>query len=508
MDLLAALSALYESSHALSTTTDLDSLLDDVLRRARQLVDFEHGSLLLLEEGGDLAVVRLIGYGERAEELRRLRLRPGEGLSGWAVAEGRSVRVGDVAADPRYYPGLPDARSNLIVPLVVQKEVVGALNIESTRKDAFTEQDERLLTVLGTQAALAIKARRAQDGLEARIRELNALYRISQLATEERDLDQVLAAMLEVSQDVVPNGYCAILLVDPERRTLHMRAARGYASEDEHADIPLGRGITGRCAATASVIVVDDVSREPEYIPGVPGARSELAVPLLADGRVVGVLNAESPEPAAYGREHVRALSVIAQQAAVVLRTAQLHEETRRLSVTDHLTGLFNRRHFVAALEEHLRRARRYMHTAAVAFVDIDEFKPLNDRHGHNAGDRALQAVAAIMREWTRETDIVARLGGDEFAALLLQVDRTSAQAVIERIRASVAELLLAGPEGEPIPMTLSAGIAFFPDDGGEAEWLLGRADAALYEAKRRGRNRVLLAAELTREDAPGEPSG
>ncbi len=502
MDMLTALSALYESARALGASTELESLLDDVLQRGRQLIGFEHGALMLVEPGGELSVRRLVGYGDRADALHALRLRPGQGLSGWAVTHRKAVRVGSVDADARYFPGLPQARSNMVVPLVVRNEVVGVFTVESERPDAFTAEDEMLLTVLGTQAALAITARRSQDRLEERIREINALYRISQLATEARDLGQVLAAMLEVSQDVIPQGECAILLVDPARKVLRLRAARGYAAGTEHAEIPIGRGVTGRCAAMGTVIVVDDVAREPDYIAGVPGAKSEVAVPLLADGRVIGVLNAESPHEGAYSREHVRTLSVIAQQAAVVLRAAQLHEETRRLAITDPLTGLFNRRHFIGQLEEHLRRARRYHHSLAVVFLDLDNFKLLNDRHGHNAGDRALQAVAGILREWVRDTDEVARLGGDEFAALLLQIDGGDARAVIDRIRIEVEGLTLVGPAGEGVTTTVSAGIAFFPEDGGEAELLLARADAALYEAKGRGRNRVVVSAEL-RKDPP-----
>ncbi|MGH9885999.1 MAG: diguanylate cyclase [bacterium] len=497
MDCLAALTALYESTRALEATDDLGSLLDDVLRRARELIGFEHGVLLLPERDGSLAAQRVVGYGERAAEQLKLRLPPGQGLSGWALSHRQAVRVDDVATDPRYVRGLDEAHANLVVPLILRHEVVGVLSVESSRKGAFTVEHEKLLTVLGTQAALAIIAFRDRERLEERIRQLDALHRISQLATEQRDLGQVLAAMLEVTQGVIPGGHSAILLLDQNARVLRVRASRGYAPGIESLSIPVGAGITGRCAETGQVMLLADVASDPAYIAGVPGARSELAVPLLAEGRVIGVFNAESEQLGAYTDEHVRTLSVIAQQAAVVLRSAQLQAETRRLAITDHLTGLYNRRHLVTQLEEHLRRARRYHETIGIAFFDIDNFKTLNDRHGHSAGDRALQAVAGAMREWVRETDELARVGGDEFAALLLQADAESARLVLERIRASVAELRLQDLHGQLVTLTLSAGLAVFPTDGGDSEWLLGRADAALYEAKRRGRNRVILAADV-----------
>jgi diguanylate cyclase (GGDEF)-like protein len=493
-DFADVLAVLHESSRAWGVGEDFDVHLDDVLRRARALVGFDQGMLLVVDEAGGLVARRLLAGS--AADPTRLRVPLAGGLSAWALAHGRAVRVADVASDPRHVGNLPDARSSLVVPLRAGGAVVAALSLESTRPDAFTEEHEQVLAALGAPLAVALDARRVHERLRQQIRQLDALHRISQLATEPRDVSQVLAAMLEVAEDVVPDGDCAILLLDHATSSLRVRASRGYG-EAARAEIPLGRGVTGRAAASGQVIVVDDVSTETDYIAGVPGARSEVAVPLLADGRVIGVLNAESARPAVYRPEHLRSLAVIAQQAAVVLRAAQLHEETRRLAITDPLTALFNRRHFVIQLAEHLRRARRYQETLAVAFLDVDRFKKLNDTHGHNVGDRALQGVAGAMRQWVRDSDEVARLGGDEFAAILLQADGLAARGVIERIRGSVAGLGVKSETGEPVALTLSAGIALFPPDGSESEFLLARADAALYEAKRRGRNRVILAADV-----------
>lgn len=495
MENLAALSAVYEATRALGLSEDLEKLLDEILRQAQQLIGFEHCALMLLDgDTGELAVRRILGYGESAERILKLRLKPNEGLSGWAAQHRKAVRVGDVSRDPRYVEGLEEARSNLIVPLIVRNDVVGVLNVESHRLEAFSEEHEKQLTVLGTQAALAIEAWRSRERLEQRLRHLNALYRISQLATQSIDVESILSAGIEVVRDVVPHGYCAFLLLDPERQVLKVHADRGYFPGVGELEIPVGKGVTGRCAATGRVLRVDDVSREPDYIKGVPNAHSEIALPLVADGRVIGVLNAESEQPAAYSLEHVRTLSVVAQQVAVVVRSRQLQEETRRLAITDPLTGLFNRRHLIAELEEHLSRARRYQEGLAVAFLDLDEFKGLNDRFGHTAGDLVLQAVATLMRAWARDTDEVARMGGDEFAAVLLQVDSEQARQTVERLLETVARLEVEVAEDTTVQVTLSAGIAVFPGHGATADVLLNRSDAALFEAKRQGRNRVLLA--------------
>lgn len=492
---LTDLTALYDATRRIGLSDSLDQLLDTVLEQAQELIGFDHCALMLYEPETDiLAVRRVRGYGDRADEVLELSLRRGEGLSGWAVEHREAVRVADVRQDPRYVAGLRACRANLAVPLVVANEVAGVINVESERCGAFTEEHEKLLTLLGSQAALAILASRARERLQQRIDQLNALYRISQLAAGQDDLDSTLAGILEIAEELMPVGEVAVLLVDEATRSLAVRAARGYEEGVEHLRIPIGQGITGRCAAIGEVLIISDVRTEPAYIPGVEDALSEIALPLKIEGRVIGVLNAESRKLGAYGDDHVRALSVIAQQAAVVIRAAQLHEEARRLAITDPLTGLHNRRHFMDKLEEHLRRARRYGERLALILVDSDYLKTVNDRHGHLSGDRALQAVAEVLRNTLRDTDELARIGGDEFAALLLESGEARARAVADRLREGVHDLQLLSDDGQPLGITVSAGISLFPDQGSDGKALLREADLALYRAKDAGRDSVALA--------------
>lgn len=508
---LTTLTALYEATRRIGLSDSLDHLLDIVLEQAQELIGFDHCALMLYDPEKELLSVRRArGYGDRARQVLKLVLPKGEGLSGWAVRHRQAVRVNDVSVESRYVVGLRKARANLVVPLVVANEVAGVINVESERKDAFTEEHEKLLTVLGAQAALAILAARARARLHQRINQLNALYRISQLAAVQYDLDETLSSILAVAEELVPEGQVAVLLVDESCRCLVVRAARGYGEGVEHLRIPLGEGITGRCAVTGEVQVVDDVRADPGYIPGVPGARSEIALPLKVEGRVIGVLNAESEAQEAYKEDHVRAFSVIAQQAAVVIRSAQLNEEARRLAITDPLTGLHNRRYFVQRLDELLLRAHRYGEPLTLLLADADYLKAINDQHGHLTGDLALQAVAEVMRVTLRETDELARIGGDEFAALLLESGRERALSVAERLQDRIHALDIRSDEGHPLDITISVGVALFPDHGEDAKVLLREADHALYRAKRAGRDQMSVApsSEWTRRaTAPRETS-
>jgi diguanylate cyclase (GGDEF)-like protein len=171
---------------------------------------------------------------------------------------------------------------------------------------------------------------------------------------------------------------------------------------------------------------------------------------------------------------------------------ARLHEsrgELERLSITDDLTGLYNRRYLMEALANEVRRSRRLDHPCALLMADVDHFKEYNDAYGHLAGDEALARIARILRETTRDVDCAARYGGEEFVVLMPETRATGAIETAQRIRTRLATDEVVGGK-----LSVSIGVAQFPDDGDAPESLLARADAALYRAKREGRDRVLRA--------------
>jgi diguanylate cyclase (GGDEF)-like protein len=180
----------------------------------------------------------------------------------------------------------------------------------------------------------------------------------------------------------------------------------------------------------------------------------------------------------------------LAAQAAIALDNARLHTIVQRQAITDELTELANRRRFMETLETELRRAERFDEPLAVVFADLDDFKKINDRHGHQVGDRVLRAFAGVLRGRVRTIDVAARLGGEEFAVLLVETDLRGAEALAESLRAAVADLEVPAGRGEPIRLTASFGVASYPESQ-TADDLLAAADLALYRAKREGKNRV-----------------
>ncbi len=213
-------------------------------------------------------------------------------------------------------------------------------------------------------------------------------------------------------------------------------------------------------------------------------------LPLRVAGREIGTLVGRAASRHT-DREHIEAVSLIAQHVAALIDIAQRLRREQRAATTDALTGLLNRRGFEERFAEELARAERHGEVLSLLVIDCDGLKTINDLDGHTTGDRALQQLAASARANKRVSDPAARFGGDEFAIVLAGADANEATEIAERIRTTLA----AEPLGSGHHLTASIGLAVFPDDGQTTDELLQAADAALYHAKREGGNRVLATA-------------
>jgi diguanylate cyclase (GGDEF)-like protein len=198
------------------------------------------------------------------------------------------------------------------------------------------------------------------------------------------------------------------------------------------------------------------------------------------------------PEGKRFDAETRKLAEWIAAQAGIALENARLHEEVRRQATTDELTGLVNRRRFMEALEAELERARLFETPFSVVLADLDNFKQINDDHGHHGGDVALRSFGRLLDEHVRDFDVAARFGGEEFAILLPQTRAVEAAAVAERIRAALAGAQIAVSDAEHVRMTASFGVAESSLEQTSVE-LLRRADVALYAAKRSGKDRYVV---------------
>jgi diguanylate cyclase (GGDEF)-like protein len=293
---------------------------------------------------------------------------------------------------------------------------------------------------------------------------------------------------------------CMLFLVDSETRRLTLRAAYGFESPGELLErfVMFDEDALGKVAQLGEPILIDDLAAldgEALWEP-IPQRGSIAIFPVVHHGRTTGVMAATREQTNAFSEVETGLLEAISDQLGLAIRHTQLFHELRRGSQHDDLTGLGNRRLLRIRLEDELHRAERFGEAVSILAIDIDYFKALNDRHGHPTGDASLRKLAGLMTRNLRRIDTIARIGGEEFVALLPRTTLTSAAQVAEKLRSIVERTEFPGGEGQPDgTLTISVGVAALrPDESGSD--LLSRADTALYEAKDRGRNRVVTASQ------------
>jgi diguanylate cyclase (GGDEF)-like protein len=305
------------------------------------------------------------------------------------------------------------------------------------------------------------------------------------------DFDKLLVNILERLKNTFGYLNLAILLVDEETQELYPRSYINYPKYIKKLRFKIGRdGISGHVAETKKMYYSPDVSKDPYYIVGAEKAKSELCFPLMLGDRVIGTLDVESPEIDGFTEDDMKLLSGLSAQIAVALYNSQLFEQTKALSLTDPLTSLPNRRSFDMFIEAEIRRAGRYHRSFSLLMVDFDNFKKYNDAFGHPAGDKILKKCSQLMKETIRDVDFLGRYGGDEFISVLPETDSTFALEVAERMRKTIAAQSI-----EP-RITLSIGIAAFPQDSNSKNTLIEIADDACYEAKQLGGDCVNFASK------------
>ena len=216
---------------------------------------------------------------------------------------------------------------------------------------------------------------------------------------------------------------------------------------------------------------------------------------MIAEGEALGVLHLRYESDRGQTRESDRVLAVtVADQIALALANLRLHHSLREQSIRDPLTGLYNRRYMEDSLERELRRGERHGTPVAVVVMDLDHFKDINDTLGHEAGDAFLAAFGEFLRTHTRMEDIACRYGGEEFVLIMPGASLDDASARATQLREAAGRLTIGHRGGTLGPVTLSLGIAVFPDHGTTERSILRAADASLYRAKQRGRDRVEIA--------------
>jgi diguanylate cyclase (GGDEF)-like protein len=332
------------------------------------------------------------------------------------------------------------------------------------------------------------RLRRTSLALSQRVSDLEVLGETGRSLASRLELDRLIETISRETSRAIPAATAVLLAHRGAERDTEQLSV-------ERFDVGTGtfsRQIQARDNGWLGAVVARRVDRRDPGLAGSTGGgvRSRLAAPLVVADGVEGVLAVESPAAAAFSSAQLQLLESIALQAGAALQNAHLYQ----MAMVDGLTGLFMRRYFDARIEEEFERTQRYGSPFSVVMIDVDDFKVLNDTHGHLVGDRVLRAVAAAVQSQMRGVDTAARYGGEELALILPGAEMLAAYALAERIRVAIAAVQIPESPETSLGVTASFGVATHPDSrAGSPEDVVRRADKALYRAKQTGKNRVEL---------------
>ena len=322
------------------------------------------------------------------------------------------------------------------------------------------------------------------------------LARLGDTLSSTHDLGRILSVILDTAIGTTRSDAGAILVMQDARDELVLRAGRNLESRGGGPGlrITVGEGVTGTVAASGEAMRGAVADLPLPLADGEPRAEQLISVPLRTGAGVLGVLNLyDRVDGAPYDDADLETIQSFAGQAAVAIDNVLLHQEAQRLSVTDGLTGLGNYRSFQQNLAREVDRAARFHRPLSLLMLDLDHFKQVNDLYGHQVGDAVLTQVADRIREEVREVDVVARYGGEEFVVVLPETGLDGAQHLADRICERMRDSPLRTSSGD-LAITISIGVAVYPDHGDSPSSLVRAADLALYVAKGEGRDRWHIA--------------
>jgi diguanylate cyclase (GGDEF)-like protein len=370
-----------------------------------------------------------------------------------------------------------------------------------------------LLELLAARVAAKLEQlRRKEELCRANSLTEKMLEMVSTMALMEEN-EELYHGILEMAARLVLASCGSLMLIGKNGEDMQIESVLGMNLHlAKSLNLKVGNGIAGRVAASGRPLLVNDIENDtristrnrPRF-----KTKSFLSIPLKFKKLTLGVLNlSDKGNGEIFVEEDLDVITRFGNHAAAMIHRANAlkrSEILEQLAVTDPLTELYNRRFLIRRMEEELNRSRRQNGHLTFMMIDLDNFKIYNDLCGHVAGDRALKKVGRILKSSVREMDVVARYGGEEFCVILPGTAKMESLFVAERIRRTIEKESFSGEEGLPLEhLTASIGISSFPEDGGSITPLINSADTALYQAKKAGRNRIVIFHEAANDTSSG----
>ena len=409
-----------------------------------------------------------------------------------------------------YYAGPEQVGAFLGVPVIEDGHLRGVLCADRREDRVFSEAEEQLMVQASRQVLRAIQSERVFSAVERSKYEHERFYRASSLLNSALTLGQVYDTAFVAAREIAEFDFGAITLVDREEKRHVICRVKGEGSERfEGQEFKYNAGLVSMVVKNRHFLPAGGELRERDTMVftrklRLRGMESLVVLPLIVQDSAIGSFVLASRRRGCYSKKIREMLGVISNQVAVSIENAKMYKKMEEMATTDGLTELPNHRTFQARLSEMLHRAERHGKPVSMILTDIDKFKSVNDTYGHPIGDAVLKCISAVLADQIRKVDLAARYGGEEFAIVLEETDGQGARLFCERVRQEIASHVMSSDKGS-FRVTLSLGIATYPDSGQEKQILIERADQALYAAKEGGRNRTVHYSDLQKASAKHE---
>jgi diguanylate cyclase (GGDEF)-like protein len=495
------LSILYEMGQSLGASVSLENTMEIVISMVRRLVIYQSCVIFLLHKDRLVAARYVTPYSELLELSPLLQLE--EGVISLVMSERKPVLIPDMVSIPEHRI-FKDEKCVICVPLFVQNEIIGLMYVGITRAQAYNQNHLHLVTILANAASTAIKSAQLYETqkhalmlqqemnqeLDRKVKLLSALFDLGQALVKSLNMGETMRIIVEMTAKVVSYQSCIIFILE-KGEFIPKQFVSPYDDYIKNISFSMDEGLLGWVASYQKPLLMED-TRDTRLPAVLEYERSAIILPLMAENEIFGILYIGTVEPGTYRTEDLALASTVAYQASMAIKNAELYQKMTTLAITDGLTGLYAHRYFQERLVEEIRWAERYSKHLSLLMLDTDHFKKYNDTLGHPEGDKLLLEIAALLRSYTRESDLVCRYGGDEFALVLRETGKEEAVKIAERIRHAFSLRF----NRENLKITASIGVASFPEDARTKAELVAQADAALYRSKAGGRNKVTAAVQ------------
>jgi diguanylate cyclase (GGDEF)-like protein len=494
------LSALHSLSSAISKSLDLSEILSHSLNAIMEASGCIYGEMLIYQpESGTFKLAAHHGEDIKPQETEFLR--ESCPLAEQVLDRGKPVLLEKLDTEPRLselFADKDEVAAMAGVPLRSKKKVLGVMHLVIGKSQLFPTFDFDLFTSIGNQIGMAAENSLLFQHTADQSKQIKVLNNIARIISSSLQIEEVFDSFAHEMEKLISFDRLSVAFLDESGSYLRIvasgsRTDSGWGME---SIIPLVGTGPGWVVLNEKHFIHPDTRDHQHFIEDQflfeDGIRSYILLPLEARRRVVGTFGLGSHRPLAFSLKDLPLLSQLSKQISVAIENVKLYQRTKETSILDDVSSLFNFRYFHQALDRELKLVARHRSRLSLIFIDLDNFKQVNDTHGHLRGSRTLREVGFLLRAAIRETDIACRYGGDEFVVILPDTDAVSARRLGERIRQIILRHVFLKEEGIDARLGASIGIATYPNEAPTKEELIHLADEAMYRDKEANRGKPI----------------